>query len=186
MPQLLEGLPVSVKRLLPHDTVESARWDAFVMACPEATFFHRAGWQNIVRGVFHHDTYFLYAEAGGVIQGVLPLGHVNSWLFGSSLVGLPFAVYGGVAARTSITPAPGWCSLYCFGPVARLGAMPKSLCRPPGHTTMFELRAPLQAHIAHCLAHVGDTVQVMSPSSSGRGSRVIRQSAPTSNTGSCA
>ena len=25
---------------------------------------------------------------------------------------------------------------------------------------MFELRAPLQAHIAHCLAQVGDTVQV--------------------------
>ena len=24
---------------------------------------------------------------------------------------------------------------------------------------MFELRAPLQAHIAHCLAQVGDTVQ---------------------------
>ena len=40
----------------------------------------------------------MYAEANGSIQGVLPLGHVNSWLFGNSLVGLPFAVYGGVAA----------------------------------------------------------------------------------------
>nr|MBP7574764.1 FemAB family PEP-CTERM system-associated protein [Rhodoferax sp.] len=55
-------------------------------------------WQNIVRDVFHHETYFLYAEEDGVIQGVLPLGHVNSWLFGNSLTGLPFAVYGGVAA----------------------------------------------------------------------------------------
>ena len=80
------------------DTVNTERWDKFVFSCPGATFFHRSGWQNIVRDVFHHETYFLYAEEDGVIQGVLPLGHVNSWLFGNSLTGLPFAVYGGVAA----------------------------------------------------------------------------------------
>lgn len=97
----LEGLSLEVKRLQPGDGPAAAKWDAFVMGCPEASFFHRAGWQNIVREVFRHDTYFLYAEAGGVIQGVLPLGHVNSWLFGNALVGLPFAVYGGVAACSS-------------------------------------------------------------------------------------
>jgi len=67
------------------------------MACPQATFFHRAGWQNIINKVFRHDTYFLYAERDGAIEGVLPLGHVNSWLFGNALTSLPFAVYGGVA-----------------------------------------------------------------------------------------
>jgi FemAB-related protein (PEP-CTERM system-associated) len=91
---------LTVKRLLPQDTATAARWDAFVMACPEATFFHRAGWQKIVGDVFHHDSYFLYAELDGHIQGVLPLGHINSWLFGNSLTGLPFTVYGGVAALT--------------------------------------------------------------------------------------
>jgi len=89
---------LNVKHLLPQDIATAALWDEFVMGCPEATFFHRAGWQKIVRHVFRHDTYFLYAEADGRIQGVLPLGHVNSWLFGNSLVSLPFAVYGGVAA----------------------------------------------------------------------------------------
>ncbi len=49
-------------------------------------------------GVFRHDTYFLYAETDGRIEGVLPLAHVKSMLFGNSLVSLPFAVYGGVAA----------------------------------------------------------------------------------------
>ena len=78
----------------------SKRWDAFVLGCPQASFFHRAGWQKIVREVFKHDTYFLYAELNGAIQGVLPLAHVNSWLFGNSLVALPFAVYGGVAASS--------------------------------------------------------------------------------------
>ncbi len=70
------------------------------MACPDATFFHRAGWQKIIVDVFRHDTYFLYAEAGGSIHGVLPLAHVHSFLFGNALVALPFAVYGGVAAAT--------------------------------------------------------------------------------------
>ena len=89
---------LTIKRLLLDDPATATSWDTFVMACPEATFFHRAGWQKIVLEVFRHDTYFLYAEEGGRIQGVLPLAHVKSWLFGSSLVGLPFAVYGGVAA----------------------------------------------------------------------------------------
>ena len=71
------------------------------MACPQATFFHRAGWMKIIADVFHHDTYFLYAEVDGKIEGVLPLAHVRSLLFGNSLVGLPFAVYGGVAAASS-------------------------------------------------------------------------------------
>jgi len=95
---LSESPIISVKRLVLGDTVNTERWDKFVFSCPGATFFHRSGWQNIVRDVFHHETYFLYAEEDGVIQGVLPLGHVNSWLFGNSLTGLPFAVYGGVAA----------------------------------------------------------------------------------------
>ena len=90
---------LTIKRLLPQDTAVAAQWDAFVMQCPQASFFHRAGWQRIVEQVFGHHTYFLYAEEDGQIQGVLPLGHVKSMLFGKSLVGLPFAVYGGAAAN---------------------------------------------------------------------------------------
>ena len=70
------------------------------MACPTASFFHRAGWQRIMGEVFRHKTHFLYAQSQGRIQGVLPLAHVHSLLFGNALVGLPFAVYGGVAALT--------------------------------------------------------------------------------------
>jgi len=70
------------------------------MACPQASFFHRAGWQGILRSVYRHDTHYLYTERDGRVTGVLPLAHVRSLLFGSSLTGLPFAVYGGVAAST--------------------------------------------------------------------------------------
>ena len=100
MPTQLEAALPTIHRLQPLDTANVARWDAFVMACPDATFFHRAGWQKIIANVFRHETYFLYAEVDGAIVGVLPLGHVNSWLFGNALTGLPFAVYGGVAAST--------------------------------------------------------------------------------------
>jgi FemAB-related protein (PEP-CTERM system-associated) len=89
---------LTVKRLLLQDNAAAQQWDDFVLTCPGATFFHRSGWQKVVSSVFRHDTYFLYAESQGRIEGVLPLAHVNSLLFGNSLVGLPFAVYGGVAA----------------------------------------------------------------------------------------
>ena len=89
---------ISVRTLGAQDPVTAARWDAFVMGCRDATHFHRAGWQQIIESVFRHRTYFLYAEEAGQIVGVLPLAHVDSWLFGSALISLPFAAYGGVAA----------------------------------------------------------------------------------------
>lgn len=92
----------SIHRLDSRDTETAAHWDAFVLACPRATFFHRAGWQRILSEVFRHETHFLFAESEGRIEGVLPLAHVRSLFFGSSLVGLPFAVYGGVAANSEV------------------------------------------------------------------------------------
>lgn len=89
---------MDIQRLEPGDAAAAARWDAFVFDCPQASFFHRAGWQKILRQTFRHPTHYLYAQADGRIEGVLPLAHVNSLLFGKALVSLPFAVYGGVAA----------------------------------------------------------------------------------------
>lgn len=88
-----------IKQLLPSDQEGMKRWNDFVFSCPEATFFHRAEWQQIIKSVFRHPTFFLYAEQAGEIVGVLPLAHVNSRLFGNSLVSLPFAVYAGVASN---------------------------------------------------------------------------------------
>lgn len=77
------------------DSVAMRRWDDFVFSCVDATFFHRAGWAEILENVFKHKAYFFYAECHGVLLAILPLAHVKSRLFGNSLVGLPFAVYGG-------------------------------------------------------------------------------------------
>ena len=80
------------------DAAHVARWEAFVEACPEATFFHRAAWRMVLADAFGHRPYFLYAEANGEIRGVLPLARQKSLLFGDALVSAPFCVYGGAAA----------------------------------------------------------------------------------------
>ena len=99
--KIKELTTLTVKQLDSSNAGEAERWDAFVADCAGASFFHRAGWQTIVKDVFGHDAYFLYAERNGAIEGVLPLAHVNSLLFGNALVSLPFAVYGGVAASNA-------------------------------------------------------------------------------------
>lgn len=84
-----------IKNLTPSDR---ERWDKYVNKTEQATFFHRAGWQEVLERAFNHRTHFLFAQEGGCITGVLPLAEVKSWLFGHSLVSTPFCVYGGVVA----------------------------------------------------------------------------------------
>ena len=89
---------LSVRALDRADAADASRWEAFVVSCPEATFFHRAGWLHVIEEVFRHRAFYLLAERAGAIEGVLPLVHVRSRLFGNGLVSLPFAAYGGFAA----------------------------------------------------------------------------------------
>jgi len=82
----------------PAVAADLPRWEAFVERCPEATFFHRAGWKEVIETVFRHRTFYLLAERDASIVGVLPLAQTKSLLFGHALVSLPFCVYAGVAA----------------------------------------------------------------------------------------
>lgn len=100
-----DAAALTVKELPSADPAAAARWDAFVENCPQATFFHRAGWKQVIEQAMGHRAYFLYAEAGGEIQGVLPLGQVRSLLFGNALISVPFCVYGGVAAESAAARA---------------------------------------------------------------------------------
>ena len=91
----LNSLPGAVRVLQAED---AARWDEFVFGCPEATFFHRVGWKDVIERAFGHRTHYLLAERTGAIVGVLPLTEIKSRLFGHSLVSNSFCVYGGIAA----------------------------------------------------------------------------------------
>jgi FemAB-related protein (PEP-CTERM system-associated) len=76
----------------------AAAWDAFVLAHPDGTFFHRAAWSAIIAQGFGHRTHYVYTERDGAITGVLPLAQVKTLLFGNTLISVPFCVYGGPLA----------------------------------------------------------------------------------------
>jgi FemAB-related protein (PEP-CTERM system-associated) len=93
----MDGSSLAV-RVRPFRSDDAERWDDFVHACTAGTFFHLSPWKRVIERAFGHRTHYLLAERGGVVSGVLPLTHVRSSLFGSSLISNAFAVSGGPVA----------------------------------------------------------------------------------------
>jgi FemAB-related protein (PEP-CTERM system-associated) len=85
-------------RVREYERDDAARWEAFVAACPQASFFHRIGWREVISRAFGHRTRYLVAERAAKMVGILPLAEVKSFLFGHALVSLPFCAVAGVAA----------------------------------------------------------------------------------------
>lgn len=81
-----------------HDS-DYGRWDEFVNARPEATFFHRAGWKRVIESSLGHSPFYLMAERNDEVAGVLPLVLVRTRLFGRALISTAFCVEGGPLAR---------------------------------------------------------------------------------------
>jgi FemAB-related protein (PEP-CTERM system-associated) len=86
-------------RILNDRPEDTAAWDRFVKSSPDGTIFHLVAWKRVVQEVFQHTPYYLLAEDGGKIEGVLPLFKVRGLLTGRVLVSTPYAVYGGVCAN---------------------------------------------------------------------------------------
>ena len=87
----------------PFRAGDERRWDEFVRAHASGTFFHLSGWKRVIERAFGHRTYYLIAERGPAVTGVLPLTHVKSLLFGSSLISNAFSVRGGPIAEDTET-----------------------------------------------------------------------------------
>jgi FemAB-related protein (PEP-CTERM system-associated) len=87
----------------PANDGDRQKWDDFVVASGNGTFFHRFGWSGIFRDVFALAPHYLIAERGGSITGVLPLVHQKSLLFGNALISTPFCVQGGPLAADAAT-----------------------------------------------------------------------------------
>jgi FemAB-related protein (PEP-CTERM system-associated) len=85
-------------KVRPLDQDSQPIWDRFVRAMPAGTFFHRAGWAQVMRTAFRHAPHYVFAEHDGAMTGVLPLVRVKTRLFGDTLVSNPFCVYGGPLA----------------------------------------------------------------------------------------
>ena len=94
----MDGLQFSVA-VRPFRTGDELVWDEFVHARAAGTFFHLAGWKRVIERAFGHRTYYMIAERGPVVTGILPLTHVKSLFFGSSLISNAFGVHGGPIAE---------------------------------------------------------------------------------------
>lgn len=84
---------------------EEEECDRFVLASPSGTFFHLSGWRAVVEDILGRKTFTFVARRDNQISGILPIGLVQSRLFGNCLVSLPLAVYGGICADDEISHA---------------------------------------------------------------------------------
>jgi serine/alanine adding enzyme len=76
---------------------EASRWDTFVRLSRDPTAYHQYAWKSVISKTFGHRCHYLAAiDDRGEWQGVLPLVHMRSALFGNFLVSVPFASYGGL------------------------------------------------------------------------------------------
>jgi serine/alanine adding enzyme len=99
------------------DTIKStdvSAWDEYVHTHPHSTLYHLSGWENIISKTYGHKTYYLMAKKHNSkletrnsklkksykpkVIGVLPLVHLKHFLFGNSLLSIPFFDLGGILA----------------------------------------------------------------------------------------
>ncbi|MGB0128204.1 MAG: peptidoglycan bridge formation glycyltransferase FemA/FemB family protein, partial [Rhodocyclaceae bacterium] len=72
-------------------------WDAYVAGNPESSLYHQSAWKRVIVTSFGHESIYLMSfDPAGQCNGVLPLIHIRSWLFGNFISSLPFFNYGGL------------------------------------------------------------------------------------------
>ncbi|MBM3989644.1 MAG: FemAB family PEP-CTERM system-associated protein [Planctomycetes bacterium] len=69
--------------------------DDYVRAHRQGTFFHLAGWRDVIEREMGHEPADLLAFREGRLVGVLPLMRAPGPVTRRSLISMPFAVYGG-------------------------------------------------------------------------------------------
>lgn len=110
---------IRIEFLQPTD---APAWDAYVHAHSGVTLYHLSGWKNIIEKTYGHQTHYLMAykqnpepstcskqegkpndlnkpgNSTNPLVGILPLIHLKHFLFGNSLISIPFFDLGGVLA----------------------------------------------------------------------------------------
>ena len=81
---------------------DQQRWNSYVESQLVENHAYLWEWRQIIETVFKHTPHYLLAEDdNGEIVGVLPLFHVKSLLFGSSLISLPYLNAGGIVTSSN-------------------------------------------------------------------------------------
>lgn len=86
--------------------VDKILWNSFVQRTENATAYHQFEWNIIIAKSFEHQCHYLAAvDNQGQWQGILPLVHMRSRIFGNFLVSVPFVNYGGLLCNTDTAAA---------------------------------------------------------------------------------
>lgn len=80
---------------------DAHQWDEYVAAHSQACSYHRYAWRSIITNSFGHKSFYLVAKIKNEIVGVLPFFWLNSRLFGSFGVSMPFFNYGGPLSNSN-------------------------------------------------------------------------------------
>jgi len=84
-------------------TSGSSTWNEFVRA-NSGLFFNSYEWGEVSR-LYNHTPYYFTVVDGNEICGVLPLVHMDSRLFGETLISMPYCEHGSVIVDSSDTRA---------------------------------------------------------------------------------
>ncbi|WP_320041045.1 FemAB family XrtA/PEP-CTERM system-associated protein [uncultured Desulfobacter sp.] len=87
-----------IKICLVDDSFE-ARWNNFVTKHPRASHCHLFAWKKVILDTYNQPAYYFCAQRNDLLVGVLPLIHIKSPIFSSSLVSMPYLSYGGALVQ---------------------------------------------------------------------------------------
>jgi len=83
-------------KLSHSDTIDVIEWQAFVDSVEHSTVYHCAVWCELIKSNFGHTPHYISCrKPDGELCGVLPTVHLESKLFGSFMVSMPYFNYGG-------------------------------------------------------------------------------------------
>ena len=82
----------------------SENWDSYVLKHPNSNLYQLSGWKNVIEESYGHSTYYLIAihSSKNYVAGVLPMVHLKHFLFGNSLISIPFFDMGGILSDDEI------------------------------------------------------------------------------------
>lgn len=72
------------------DPLQRSDWDGLVAALPVQSFFHSAAWARVLVDSYQYRPMYIVRETGGMLQGLLPIMEVDSWISGRRGIALPF------------------------------------------------------------------------------------------------
>ena len=128
---------------------DEAKWNAFLSQHPDSNLYHTLEWRDFVVEVFGHKPFYLFAEKGADISGILPMFLVSMPLLGtklgSKLISLPYDIGSGgglthdAATETALVRraialahevGAGYLQLRYSAPRPQLGALELELSQP--------------------------------------------------------